>query len=52
MLKGDSKMFSDEILEKIFGRRELQVLDLQTQSDVIHAIEEVRNMFKNFAGSI
>lgn len=34
-------MFSDEILEKIFARKELQRLDLQTQSEVIHAIEEV-----------
>lgn len=34
-------MFSDEILEKIFAKRELQSLDLQTQSAVIHAIEDV-----------
>lgn len=34
-------MFSDETLEKIFLREELQRLDLQTQSDVIHAIAEV-----------
>lgn len=34
-------MFSDRVLEKIFARRELQMLDLQTQSAVIHAIEEV-----------
>ena len=34
-------MFSDEILEKIFARKELQRLDLQTQSEVIHAIEKV-----------
>lgn len=34
-------MFSDEVLEKIFARKELQRLDLQTQSEVIHAIEEV-----------
>lgn len=34
-------MFSDEILEKIFAREELQRLDLQTQSAVIHAIEEI-----------
>lgn len=40
-------MFSDEILEKIFGRKELQVLDLQTQSDVIHAIEEVLEEVEN-----
>lgn len=34
-------MFSDEVLEKIFTRKELQRLDLQTQSEVIHAIEDV-----------
>nr|DAL48143.1 MAG TPA_asm: hypothetical protein [Caudoviricetes sp.] len=34
-------MFSDETLEKIFARKELQRLDLQTQSAIIHAIEEV-----------
>lgn len=34
-------MFSDEILEKIFARKELQRLDLVTLSLVIHAIEEV-----------
>lgn len=34
-------MFSDEVLEKIFSRQELQMLDLQTQSAVIHAIEEI-----------
>ena len=34
-------MFSDELLEKICCRRELQMLDLQTQALVIHAIEEV-----------
>lgn len=34
-------MFSDEFLEKIFMRKELQRLDLQTQSEVIHAIEDV-----------
>jgi hypothetical protein len=34
-------VFSDEILEKIFNRKEMQRLDLQTQSSVIHAIEEV-----------
>ncbi|MBS6466661.1 MAG: hypothetical protein KH381_07985 [Clostridium sp.] len=34
-------MFSDEVLEKIFMRKELQRLDLQTQSEVIHAIEDV-----------
>ena len=34
-------MFSSETLIRIFARRELQVLDMQTQSDVVHAIEEV-----------
>ena len=34
-------MFSDDVLEKIFAREELQRLDLKTQSAVIHAIEEV-----------
>lgn len=34
-------MFSDEVLEKIFMRPEMQKLTLQTQSEVIHAIEEV-----------
>ena len=32
-------MFSDDVLEKIFARKELKRLDLQTQSAVIHAIE-------------
>ena len=34
-------MFSDEVLEKIFARKELQSLDLSTQSSIIHAIEDV-----------
>ena len=38
--EGDN-VFTDEILEKIFNRKEMQRLDLQTQSSVIHAIEEV-----------
>lgn len=38
--EGDN-VFSDEILEKIFNRKEMQRLDLQAQSSVIHAIEEV-----------
>lgn len=38
--EGDN-VFPDEILEKIFNRKEMQRLDLQTQSSVIHAIEEV-----------
>ena len=45
-------MFSDEILEKIFARKELQRLDLQTQSAVIHAIEEVLEEVKEDAGSV
>lgn len=45
-------MFSDEILEKIFARKELQILDLQTQSEVIHAIEEVLEEVKEDAGSV
>ena len=39
--KEGENVFSDEILEKIFNRKEMQRLDLQTQSSVIHAIEEV-----------
>lgn len=42
-------MFSDEILEKIFAREEMQRLDLQTQSSVIHAIEEVLEEVKENA---
>lgn len=34
-------MFSDDVLEKIFSRKELQSLDLSTQSAIIHAIEDV-----------
>ena len=34
-------MFSDDVLEKIFARKELQSLDLSTQSSIIHAIEDV-----------
>ncbi len=45
-------MFSDEVLEKIFAREELQRLDLQTQSAVIHAIEEVLEEVKEDAGSV
>ena len=45
-------MFSDKILEKIFARKELQRLDLQTQSEVIHAIEEVLEEVKEDASSI
>ena len=45
-------MFSDEVLEKIFARKELQRLDLQTQSEVIHAIEEVLEEVNEDAGSV
>lgn len=45
-------MFSDEILEKIFARKELQRLDLQTKSEVIHAIEEVLEEVKEDASSV
>ena len=45
-------MFSDEVLEKIFAREELQRLDLQTQSAVIHAIEEVLEEIKEDASSV
>ena len=49
--EGDN-VFSDEILEKIFARKELQRLDLQTQSEVIHAIEEVLEEVKEDASSV
>ena len=45
-------MFSDKILEKIFARKELQRLDLQTQSEVIHAIEEVLEEVKEDGSSV
>ena len=45
-------MFSDEVLEKIFARKELQRLDLQAQSEVIHAIEEILEEVKEDAGSV
>lgn len=45
-------MFSDEVLEKIFARKELQRLDLQTQSAVIHAIEEVLEEEKDNGNSV
>jgi len=34
-------MFSDEILTKIFSRKEIQKFDLQTQSEIVHTIEDV-----------
>lgn len=33
-------MFTDSQLEKIFSKPELQRLPLETQSEVIHAIED------------
>jgi hypothetical protein len=39
--KEEALMFSDEVLEKIFARKELQSLPLQVQSSIIHAIENV-----------
>ena len=48
----ERRMFSDKILEKIFARKELQRLDLQTQSEVIHAIEEVLEEVKEDASSV
>ena len=45
-------MFSDEILEKIFAREEMQRLDLQTQSSVIYAIEEVLEEVKKDADAV
>ena len=39
-------MFSDEVLEKIFARKELQSLDLSTQSSIIHAIDQVLEQVK------
>ncbi len=40
-------MFSDEVLEKIFAIRELQTLDLQTQSAIIRAMEEILEVEKD-----
>lgn len=34
-------MFSDEILEKIFGREDVMKVPLSYQSTMIHAVEEV-----------
>ena len=34
-------MFSDEILEKIFGRDDVMKVPLSYQSTMIHAVEEV-----------
>lgn len=45
-------MFSDEVLEKIFALKELQRLDLQTQSDIIHAIGKVLEEEKENGNSV
>lgn len=45
-------MFSDEVYEKIFSRSELERIDIQTQSIVIHAIEEVLEEVRNDNESI
>lgn len=34
-------MFPDFVLEKIFAKREIQSFPVETQSIIIHAIEEV-----------
>ena len=34
-------MFSDAILEKIFAMPDMQMLDLQTQSNIVHGIEKI-----------
>lgn len=34
-------MFSDEILEKVFSREDVQKIPLVYQSTMIHAVEEV-----------
>ena len=34
-------MFSDAILEKIFAMPDMQMLDLQTQSNIVHGIETI-----------
>lgn len=50
--KGGGIMFSDEVYEKIFSRSELERIDIQTQSIVIHAIEEVLEEVRNDNESI
>lgn len=40
-------VFSDELLSKIFAQPELQELDCETQSDVVHAIERVMEEDEN-----
>ena len=34
-------MFSDSVLEKIFAMQDMQMLDLQTQSNIVHCIEKI-----------
>ena len=34
-------MFSDSVLEKIFAMQDMQMLDLQTQSNIVHGIEKI-----------
>ena len=34
-------MFSDTVLEKIFAMPDMQMLDLQTQSNIAHGIETI-----------
>jgi hypothetical protein len=34
-------MFSDTVLEKIFAMPDMQILDLQTQSNIVHGIETI-----------
>ena len=34
-------MFSDAILEKIFAMPDMQMLDLQTQSNIVHGMEKI-----------
>ena len=34
-------MFSDAVLEKIFAMPDMQMLDLQTQSNIVHGMEKI-----------
>ena len=45
-------MFSDEVLVKIFGIKELQKLDFQTQSIIVHGIEEILEEEKEDADTV
>lgn len=47
--KEESKMFSDEVLEKIFGREDVMKIPLIYQSTMIHAIQEVLEEAENNA---